>query len=69
VEASPNGTITLKPNTGYVLFMRAEQYHMPVAKLLTGQDLPLSNLEMTLQNTYAAAQRKLQKQHGRGRRG
>ena len=58
----------MKPGIGYILFMRAEQYHMPVAKLLTGQDLPLGGLEMALQNTYAHAQRRLQKQQGRGHR-
>lgn len=68
MEASPNGTITLKPNTGYVLFMRAEQYHMSVAKLLTGQDRPLGGLEYTLQNTYALARNKLEKHGKRGRR-
>jgi hypothetical protein len=68
VETLPNGTIQMKPNTGYVLFMRAEQYHMPVSKLLTGQDLPYGNLEMALQNTYGHAQRRLQRQQGRGKR-
>lgn len=68
MESSPSGTVQLKPSTGYALFARAEQYNMPVAKLLTGKDLPLGNLEMTLQATYMLAQRKLQKQQGRGRR-
>lgn len=67
MEVSPSGTIQLKPSTGYALFARAEQYNMPVVKLLTGKDLPLSNLEMRLQNTYAHAQRRLEKQQGRGK--
>lgn len=41
---------------------------MTVAKLLTGKDLPLGNMEWTLQNTYHLAKRKLEKQQGRGGR-
>lgn len=51
-----------------MLFSRAEALHLTVAKLLTGRDLPLSNIEMTLLNTYQLATRKLEKQQGRGRR-
>lgn len=41
---------------------------MTVTKLLTGRDTPYSALEMALQNTYALAQNKLNKQSGRGKR-
>lgn len=47
--------------------MRAKQYHMTVAKLLTGNDAPYSALEMALQNTFALARNKLEKQRGRGK--
>lgn len=49
--------------------MRAEQYNMTVAKLLTGRDMPYNSLEMALQNTYALAKNKLDKQNNRGKRG
>lgn len=40
---------------------------MTVAKLLTGKDLPLGNMERVLTNTYHLAKQKLQKQQGRGK--
>lgn len=63
-----NGTITLKPGMGYILWNDAERLNLTVAKLLTGKDLPYSNIERTLTNTYALAQQKLKKQQGRGHR-
>ncbi len=50
--------------TGYVLFARAEALNMTVAKLLTGRDLPLGNMEMVLLNTYHLAKQRLEKKRG-----
>jgi hypothetical protein len=41
---------------------------MTVAKLLTGKDMPLGNMEMTLTHTYHRVKAKLEKQQGKGRR-
>lgn len=41
---------------------------MTVAKLLTGKDLPLGNMEWVLTNTYYLAKQKLQKLQGKGKR-
>lgn len=37
---------------------------MSVAKVLTGRDAPLGNIEMTLHNTYRLVKGKLEKQYG-----
>jgi hypothetical protein len=58
----------LRPGQGYILFSDAERLNMTVAKLLTGKDLPLGNMERTLTNTYYLAKQKLQKQQGKGKR-
>lgn len=38
---------------------------MTAAKLLTGLDMPLSNIEMRLHNTYILAKNKFEKQQGK----
>lgn len=38
---------------------------MTVAKLLTGKDLPLSNIEMVLGSTYRLAKHLMEKQQGK----
>ncbi len=52
--------------TGYILFANAERLNLTAAKLLTGKDLPLSNIEMMLQNTYHLARQRLDKKRGKG---
>lgn len=47
-----------------MLFARAEALNLTVAKLLTGKDLPLSSMEMQLEQTYLMVKHKLQKQDG-----
>lgn len=41
---------------------------MTVGKLLTGKDMPLTNVEMVLTNTFYLAKAKLEKAHKKGRR-
>lgn len=50
-----------------MLFAHAEHLHMTVGKLLTGKDMPISSMEMALQNTYRLAQRRFEKQQGKKR--
>lgn len=52
---------------GYMLFDKAEHLHLTVAKLLTGRDLPLSNIEVVLSNTYQLVKQRLEKQQGKRR--
>lgn len=40
---------------------------MTVAKLLTGKDLPLGNIEVALGNTYQLVKHRLEKQQGKKR--
>lgn len=54
------------PGQGYILFQRAESQHMSVAKMLTGKDLPLSNIEFVLGNTYQLVKHKLQQGQDEG---
>jgi hypothetical protein len=39
---------------------------MTAAKLLTGQDMPLSNIEMALNDTYHRVKHKLEKRRNKG---
>lgn len=57
----------MRAGPGFILFARAEQLSMTVAKLLTGKDLPLGNIEMALNNTYGLAKHMLEKQQGKKR--
>jgi hypothetical protein len=41
---------------------------MTVSKLLSGRDMPLSNLEMTLLHTYQMAKARLEKESKRGKK-
>lgn len=50
-----------------MIFERAERLNMTVAKLLTGKDLPLGNMEVTLGHTYQIAKQRLEKQQGKKR--
>lgn len=61
------GTIKSQPGAGYTIFDRAERLNLTVTKLLTGRDAPLLSLEMVLQNTYALAKERIQKQHSKGK--
>lgn len=42
---------------------------MTAAKMLTGQDVPLGNMEMMLTNTFYAARERLKVQEERANRG
>ncbi len=41
---------------------------MTVGKLVTGRDMPLSNMEMTLWNTYRLVKVRFEHQRPKGRR-
>ena len=48
----------------------ADKKGCTVAKLLTGKDAPLSNIEMTLSNTYSIATKRFEQQNApKGKRG
>jgi hypothetical protein len=61
-----DGTANLRPGPGFALFQRAEALHMTVTKLLTGQDMPLSNIEMALNDTYHRVKHRLEKRRNKG---
>lgn len=62
-------SVGTKAGRGYFLFSQAERLNMTVTKLLTGKDLPLTNLEVVLANTYGLAKMRLEKQQGKGKGG
>lgn len=47
------------------MFANAERLHMTVAKLVTGQDMPMSNLEMALYGTFDKVKQRLDVQRKR----
>lgn len=47
------------------MFANAERLHMTVAKLVTGQDMPISNLEMALYGTFDKVKQRLDVQRKR----
>lgn len=67
-EGTANQRIKTTPGQGYALFGEAERLNMTVAKLLTGKDLPLGQMEWVLTQTYRMAKQRLDKDQGKGKR-
>jgi hypothetical protein len=57
----------LQPSRLYSLFDMAEKKGLSVAKLLTGRDAPLTNIEVTLHNTYIVAAARFSQQYSKSR--
>lgn len=54
------------PTHNYNLFQMAEeQFHCSVARLLTGRDMPMGNIEYKLWMRYHAAKQRFQQQQKR----
>lgn len=59
----------MQPTTAYRWFYQARERGSTVAKMMTGQDCPLSNLEDVLWTRFATAEARIQEQARKGRKG
>lgn len=62
-----DGSANLQPGPGYMVFSQAERLHSTVGKWLTGQDRPISHIEVALTNTYQLVKHRLERQSSKRR--